>query len=146
MKGTVHLACAFLLVVAAVAVPAPARADKGSPPPKITKKLPPEPAGWKLNGDQKAGVKIYKTYCTKCHGTSGTGTGLAGKSLNPRPRDFTDPGMNARTDWQLYLAVKDGGASFGFSEKMTAWKDTLKDQEIRNVVAYIRHFAKPAAK
>jgi len=146
MRRFVPIALAAVTgLVAVVACPA-AHADQGSPPPKITKKLPAEPAGFKLNGDADKGKKAYKTYCTKCHGKKGTGTGLSGKSLKPRPRDFTDKRMNDRTDWALYVAVRDGGKPLGLSDKMTPWKDTLTDKEIRDVIAYIRLFAQPQSK
>lgn len=146
MKRSMPIAWIAIVGLVALGGAHVARADKGSPPPKITKKLPPEPAGFKLNGDATKGKKPYKTYCTKCHGKKGEGNGLSGKSLKPRPRDFTHEGMLKRSDWQLYLAVKDGGKPFGLSDKMTPWKDTLTDKEIRDVIAYIRTFAKPKGK
>jgi mono/diheme cytochrome c family protein len=101
------------------------------------------PPGFELGGDPTAGRKIYKQYCKKCHGKKGNGTGLMAKDLNPKPADFTDKvRMEKRSDWQLFLGIKAGGPAVGLSEQMTGWKDTLTEQEMRDVAAYIRQFAK----
>lgn len=101
------------------------------------------PAGFELGGDARAGRVIFKQYCQKCHGKQGNGQGLMAKDLDPKPRDFTDgERMAKRTDWQIFLGIKEGGPAVGLSEQMTGWKDTLNEQEIRDVAAYIRQFAK----
>jgi len=101
------------------------------------------PPGFELGGNVKAGRKIFKQYCQKCHGKKGNGQGLMAKDLDPKPRNFTDTErMSKRSDWQIFLGIKEGGAAVGLSEEMTSWKDTLTEQEMRNVAAYIRQFAK----
>jgi len=101
------------------------------------------PPGFDLGGDPTAGRKIYKMYCKKCHGKRGNGKGLMAKDLNPKPRDFTDKAqMEKRSDWQLFLGIKEGGPAVGLSEQMTAWKDSLTEQEMRDVAVYIRQFVK----
>jgi mono/diheme cytochrome c family protein len=101
------------------------------------------PAGFELGGGVKAGAKIYKEYCQKCHGKKGNGQGLMAKDLDTKPRDFTDKNrMGQRTDYQIFLGIKEGGAAVELSEQMTGWKDTLNEQEMRDVAAYIRQFAK----
>ncbi len=103
----------------------------------------PPPGGFELGGDPTAGGKVYKQYCKKCHGAKGNGEGLMAKDLNPKPRDFTDQArMGKRSDWQVFLGIKEGGPAVGLSEQMTGWKDTLNEQEMRDVAAYIRQFAK----
>ena len=118
-----------------------ALAGKGSAPKKITKKLPPEPAGFKLKGDAKKGKKVYKKFCKKCHGKHGDGGGMMAADLKPKPTDFTHPGMNERSDWELFVGVREGGAALGLSDKMTPWKDTLTKQEVHDVLTFIRTFA-----
>lgn len=87
-------------------------------------------------GDFEAGKKIYETHCIACHGTEGKGDGPAGKALNPPPQDLTDrKAMNAFSDEQLKeIIVKGKGA-------MPSWSATLKDEDIRNVLRYLRGFA-----
>jgi len=100
------------------------------------------PKDFALKGDAKSGARIYKTYCKKCHGKSGDGTGVMAKDLTPKPADFTDKArMGARSDWQVYLGIKKGGLAVGLSPLMTPWKDTLNEQEIHDVAVYIRAFA-----
>ena len=100
------------------------------------------PPGFELGGDPTAGSKTYKVYCKKCHGKRGNGKGLMAKDLNPKPRDFTDKTrMEKRSDWQIFLGIKEGGPAVGLSDQMTGWKDTLTEQEMRDVAAYIRQFA-----
>lgn len=101
------------------------------------------PEGFALDGDARAGKKVYAQYCQKCHGKKGNGSGMMAKDLDPKPRDFTDAArMGQRSDWQIYLGIKEGGSAVGLSEQMTAWKDSLTDREMRDVAAYIREFAR----
>ena len=101
------------------------------------------PPGFRLGGDPTEGGRVYKQYCKKCHGTKGDGQGLMAKDLNPKPRDFTDTArMEKRSDWQIFLGIKEGGPAVGLSEQMTGWKDTLSEQEMRDVAAFIRRFAR----
>ncbi len=101
------------------------------------------PAGFELGGDPAAGRRTYKTYCKKCHGKRGNGKGLMAKDLDPKPRDFTDKArMEKRSDWQIFQGIKEGGPAVGLSEEMTSWKDSLTEQEMRDVASYIRQFSK----
>lgn len=100
------------------------------------------PDGWTLDGDADEGRIVYKQYCQKCHGKYGNGQGTMAADLDPKPRDFTNAeDMAKRSDWELYLGIKEGGAPLGLSDQMTAWEDTLTEQEMRDVAVYIRQFA-----
>ena len=128
------------LAVAAVCLPfAAARAPAGE---EVT--VRPAPEGWALDGDVDAGRIVYKQYCQKCHGKHGDGHGTMSGDLDPKPRDFTNAeDMGKRSDWELFLGIKEGGAPLGLSDQMTAWEDTLTEQEMRDVAVYIRQFAQP---
>jgi high-affinity iron transporter len=73
------------------------------------------------------GKSLYQEHCTPCHGALGAGDGASADSLNPKPRDFTDPErMNACTPWQFYHAITfgvEGTAMPSFSE---AWSPRLR--------------------
>lgn len=98
-------------------------------------------------GDAKAGKAKYESLCAGCHGKTGKGDGPAAASLNPKPQDHTDgKTMNSLTDKYLADIIKDGGAGVKKSPLMPAWGKTLKDQEISDVVAYIRSLANPPYK
>jgi mono/diheme cytochrome c family protein len=94
-------------------------------------------------GDAKAGKKTYDSLCATCHGSTGKGDGPASSSLNPKPRDHTDCKEMAKdSDANLSKVIKEGGQSVGRSPLMPPWKASLKDQEVQNLVAYIRSFCK----
>lgn len=125
-RGTAGLGL-LLLAGAAMAVPA----------------APPEPPGFRLNGDPVRGRAEYMQRCALCHGETGNGRGKLAASLNPKPVDFTTPGMLAkRSDWELYLVVRDGGPAIGLSSKMLPWGKIMTDQQIRDAAAYVRSLAK----
>lgn len=98
-------------------------------------------------GDANAGKAKYDALCAGCHGKTGKGDGAAAASLNPKPQDHTDgKAMNALSDKYLFDIIKDGGVGVKKSPLMPAWGKTLKDQEISNVISYIRSLAKPPYK
>lgn len=98
-------------------------------------------------GDAKAGKAKYDQLCGGCHGTSGKGDGPAAAGLKPKPQDHTGgKHMNSLTDKYLFDIIKGGGASQKKSPLMPAWGNTLKDEDIGNLVAYIRSLAQPPYK
>ncbi len=132
-------ALCLLLLATAPRILIPARAEDGA---ERIRSSPPPPPGFKLEGDPRRGRIIYKQYCQKCHGKKGDGNGMMAKDLDPKPRNFTDKELMSKlTDWDIYIGIKEGGASVGLSEKMTPWEDTLLEQEMMDVALYIRQFA-----
>jgi mono/diheme cytochrome c family protein len=102
----------------------------------------PEPPGFHLDGDARRGQAVYARTCVLCHGENGDGRGKLAARLDPKPRDFTAPGLLARrSDWELYLVIRDGGQALGLSSKMVGWSKVLKDPEIRDAAAYVRSLA-----
>src|ERR671937_901010 len=85
------------------------------------------------------GKKVYMQFCASCHGQSGKGDGPAAAALNPKPRDHTDRQyMSSLSDDQLFKVIKEGGASVGKSPLMPPWGPSLKDDQIKDVIAYVR--------
>jgi len=101
-------------------------------------------------GDAAAGKTVYTTNCASCHGEKGAGDGPVGAALNPKPRDFskgefmldTDKDGKKGTDADLKNVVKNGAAAYGGSPLMAPWGGMLKDQDIENVLAYVRSLHK----
>ncbi len=86
---------------------------------------------------------VYKNLCAGCHGESGKGDGPAAVGLNPKPKDFTDcEAMTTVSNETAFKAIKDGGQSIGASPMMPSWGASLHDQQIKDLVAYIRGFCK----
>lgn len=109
--------------------------------------LVPHPGFPQQKGDPKAGKQRYDLLCSSCHGATGKGDGPAAAALSPKPRNHADGKyMNALTDKYLFDIIKGGGAGLGKSPLMPPWASQLNDQDIWNVVAYIRTLAVPPYK
>jgi len=94
-------------------------------------------------GDAKAGKAKYDANCVGCHGATGKGDGAAAAALNPKPKDHTDgKAMKALSDKYLFDIIKNGGASQKKSPIMPGSGKKFNDQEISDMVAYIRSLAK----
>ena len=91
------------------------------------------------SADVEEGKKLYGQICATCHGQSGKGDGPGAAALNPKPRDHTDKEyMSKLSDDDLFKVIKNGGASVGKSPLMPPWGSTLKDDQIKDVIAYVR--------
>jgi cytochrome c oxidase cbb3-type subunit 3 len=89
--------------------------------------------------DAEQGKKLYGQFCSTCHGQSGKGDGPGAAALNPKPRDHTDKEyMSKMSDEEMIKVIKNGGASIGKSPLMPPWGASLKDDQIQDVIAYIR--------
>ena len=92
-----------------------------------------------LAGDAAHGEVLYEIYCTQCHGMNGDGGGLNVRDMSVQPRDHTDPvEMGARTDEELIKVIKHGGKAIDKSVLMPAWDANLSDEQIDDLVAYLR--------
>ncbi|HTI56432.1 MAG TPA: cytochrome c [Verrucomicrobiae bacterium] len=93
----------------------------------------PHPVPKKATGGQR----LYLTYCASCHGANGHGSWRAWLFLL-RPSDLGDARRaDALTDEYLFTLIKNGGATIG-KPGMPAFGYHLKDEEIREVVRYLR--------
>src|SRR6267154_3546933 len=95
--------------------------------------------------DAKNGKKVYDVGCIACHGSEGNGAPMA-STVFTRPDtfpDFTDcAGATPEPNGNWKAVIVHGGPSRGFSQIMPAFGDLLKDEQINDVVAYIRGFCK----
>ena len=100
-----------------------------------------------MKGDPKAGKAKYDIDCAGCHGKTGKGDGPAAAALNPKPQDHTDGKvMNSLSDQYLFDIIKKGGVAVKKAPIMPANEKKLSDQEIWDVIAYIRSLANPPYK
>lgn len=97
-------------------------------------------------GDPERGEEIYARRCVLCHGEEGDGLGPAAERLNPPPRDFTlgqykykSTGFDdiVPNDEDLFRMINDGMPGTA----MPGWGDMLSEQDIRDLIAYIKIFA-----
>jgi len=92
-----------------------------------------------LAGDADHGEVLYEAYCTQCHGMNGDGGGINVPDMSVQPRNHTDPEeMGARTDDELAKVIKHGGKAIDKSVLMPAWDDNLGDEQVTDLVAYLR--------
>jgi mono/diheme cytochrome c family protein len=93
--------------------------------------------------DLAAAQTNFKTFCVVCHGNTGKGDGPGGMTLSTKPKDFTDcERMKAISDATLFTAIKEGGPAVNLSKDMQSWKQGMDDDEIRDLVAFVRGFCK----
>jgi len=84
-----------------------------------------------------AGKEVFSLNCVACHGEGGKGDGPAGASLDPKPANLTQVVPAAKDDF-VYWVVNEGGAAAGLSPSMASYKGILTDDEIWQVIAYVR--------
>ena len=90
-------------------------------------------------GDPAKGKESFNTICASCHGPEGKGDGPAAAALDPKPRNLSDAAfVSTLTDDHIFKVIKEGGAAAGLSAGMPAWGSVLSDDQIWNVIAYIR--------
>lgn len=86
-------------------------------------------------GDPVTGREIYVNTCIRCHGIDGKGA--LGIKLVPHPADLTSPAVHNRLDGTLFRRIHEGKPNTA----MGAWKYSLTDEEIWDVLAYVRTLA-----
>ena len=98
------------------------------------------------SGDVEKGEVIYQKRCQQCHGDEGDGLGPGAERLNPPPRDFTlglykfqSSAFDAElpNDEDLFRMVRDGMPGTA----MPGWSVLLSEQDMWDVIAYIKAFA-----
>ena len=90
-----------------------------------------------------AGKQLYSRNCASCHGIRGKGG--SGNDISPPAPDLTDAQWeHGGTDGEIFWVIKNGVPP---ALNMGAWSDRLKDDDIWNVVNYVRSLAAaPAVK
>jgi mono/diheme cytochrome c family protein len=102
------------------------------------------PAGVSFaQGNVTKGKGFFDKNCASCHGAGGKGDSPAAAAFNPKPRDLTDKTyMAGLKDEQLVEIIKKGGGAVGKSPLMPPFGAALKDQDVQDVVAFIRSLVK----
>ena len=88
---------------------------------------------------QMRGRHVYLHNCQICHGPEAQGDGFNAAMLDPPPRNFADEGFwKQANDESLTAVISRGGKAVGKSKLMPRWGQTLDEQQIRDVAAYLR--------
>lgn len=84
----------------------------------------------------RAGQLAFGYYCVVCHGRDGQNTGVPfALNMSPPVPSLESPGVQAYSDGQLKWIIENGLSPSG----MPASKATLSDDEMWQIVVYLRH-------
>lgn len=97
-------------------------------------KVSPKPAG-KSKVSVSGGETLYRTTCSVCHGDKGDANTWVSGSLNPKPKNFTDPEVIKALDRnRMIMSVTNGRPNTA----MQPFGKQLSDVQIAAIVDYIR--------
>jgi mono/diheme cytochrome c family protein len=115
------------------------------------------------------GRQVFAYFCSHCHGEKGQGNGYNSLNLDPRPRDLSDsvePYMAELTNQDIFHSIREGVAGSypekgeaaaevkekkteeeeeGGSPLMPYWGYTLSEEEVWDLVAFVRTLHKNEA-
>ncbi len=83
------------------------------------------------------GQRIYQRNCLHCHGVTLDGKGPTAASLSVPPANFHTYLSRMKDDAELEKTIKQGKRFLG----MHNWEDTLTDEQVHDLIAYIRSAA-----
>jgi mono/diheme cytochrome c family protein len=138
LKNKTSLICSSLFFLAlgmsAQKDQAPAKPSEYKIPPEAAAKANPvKPTAESL----AKGKKMYGMDCAMCHGKSGDGKGDMASDFK-NLTDFTNPDvLKHRTDGELFYITRNGKG-----DDMPPEDDRAKNEDVWNMVNYIRAFAK----
>jgi mono/diheme cytochrome c family protein len=127
MLSAIFLIGIFLLIACSASqaeeasMPAPVPTEFAG----LTNPLGPEAAA--------AGAEVFQSNCELCHGPQGHGDGIAGQSLEPKPKDLADLQAIVGDDY-LFWRIQEGKPGTA----MVSWDGILTDEQIWQTVSFIR--------
>lgn len=83
---------------------------------------------------QDSGAAFFKAKCAACHGADGKGETAMGKAN--KLRDLGSPDVQKQSDEDLSGIITNG------KNKMPAYGKSLKPEQVKDLVAFIRSLAK----
>jgi len=83
---------------------------------------------------QETGAALYKTKCAACHGPDGKGETTMGKAA--KLRDMSSAEVQQQSDADLTGIITNGKG------KMPPYGKSLKPEQIKELVSYVRSLAK----
>jgi mono/diheme cytochrome c family protein len=151
MEAAMWKTALILLAIFLVGIASPAQQSQSAqnpaekPSPSSSAKIPPE--ALKAGNPVKAtpasiatGKKKYGYDCAMCHGTDGDGKGDLAIDMKLKMSDYRDPAtLKSVTDGEMFYVIKNGNG------EMPSEADRLKDDDIWNLVNYIRSIPKSSS-
>jgi mono/diheme cytochrome c family protein len=134
-------------LVSAIVLAACGAGSSPTQPPGTPVPTPPSDYAGKTNpvaNDQAAadaGKQIFESNCSSCHGMDAKGDGPAASALDPKPANLADLLPNF-SDAYIFWRVSEGGAMPPFNSQMPTWKNSLSEDQIWQVITYLRSIAK----
>lgn len=122
---------AALALATLVAAPVARAAEKATPQSAAGALLPRD----SMEAAAFRGGLVYANYCVTCHGMNADGNGRAARLYTPRPANLRGSDKN---DQYVSLIIRKGGAALGRSEFMPTWEAELTEEQVRDLVAYLR--------
>jgi mono/diheme cytochrome c family protein len=89
---------------------------------------------WSISAVADDAASNYKAKCSACHGADGKGDTAMGKKMSMR--DLASPDVQKMSDDELAAVISDG------KDKMPSYKKSLKPEQVKELVGYIRSLAK----
>ena len=122
--------------------PATQEVGPGKKSPTTATNPTPQPADPNQPSEAKL---LFANVCSQCHGLDGKGDGPAAGSLNPKPRDYTDPAwQKSVTDAEIKAIIVGGGQAVGKSGMMPPNPNLQgRDDVLDELVSIIRGFGQP---
>jgi mono/diheme cytochrome c family protein len=81
------------------------------------------------------GSIVFQNYCVTCHGVNADGKGRAAKLYDPKPANLR---VSPYNDQYKELIIRGGGERVGRSKFMPPWGQELTDEQIGDVVSFLR--------
>lgn len=88
-----------------------------------------------------AGKTLFEANCAICHGEQGRGNGPRASELSVQPPDFGSGHLDIHTDGDVFYWIQNGPSP---TSPMPAFKAKLSDDDIWNVVNYVRRLRNEA--
>ena len=98
-------------------------------------------SGQAPRGNPQDGQTIYEKQCLRCHGQRLDGRGPEAEYLIVKPTDFRSVSSRSKTDWELLITIANGV----LFTPMHAFRRELTDQQLVDVLSYIRRVAPPGS-
>lgn len=84
-----------------------------------------------------AGATLFSERCSSCHGDGALGDGPAAASLDPKPTNLKAAVPDLKDDY-IFWRIMDGGAMDPFNSSMPAHKGILTEDQVWQLVTYLR--------